>query len=94
MLFFADMNFQNRMMINGTGAVTCNESSPPLVIPVQDASDLYTRADCDQGLDARGFNQACGDIGRCGCSMDGAAFGGLLALGLLLLSRRSKIALK
>src|SRR5687768_17044895 len=53
LLFFADDGMQSRLQISSSGTVSCEGSSPAFVIPVQDANDLFVRADCPEAIRTR-----------------------------------------
>lgn len=88
LLFFADGAFRSRMLITN-GEVSCVGSSPVLVLPAQEADQLFSRSDCPDAIDARGYVQVCNDTGPlCGCSGGGLPLLGLALVGLLRVTAR------
>ncbi len=86
LVFFVDGTVHTRMEIDPAGAVRCL-GARDLVLPVQDAHDLFARRDCPDAIDARGFLQECADTVRCGCSASAAPLGAAVLL-LLRVRRR------
>lgn len=86
LLFFADDAFRSRLLLTN-GEVSCVGSSPVLVLPAQEADQLFSRPDCPDAIDARGYDQVCNDV-VCGCSGGGLPLLGLALVGLLRVTAR------
>ena len=80
LLFFANDAFHVRMRVAG-GTVTCGEA-----VSVEDASNLFSLADCQSATEARRLVPPCLDSGN-SCSSGGAPALALVMLGLRLRRR-------